>query len=378
MPAIITSPAVMTHRERILKTLRHEVPDRVPLDGWFRPELCRALEARLGSDWGERLGLDWGGAGGCGVKFIKWEQDKSRIAKPGDFPYANSLMRWHDERTFEDAWGVVHRVGQDGKYVEWLRGPLSDSDGDLDDLAHLIPEHELETVETVKKRVEETIASGRVATGGIPLPFKIAWMLRGMDNLFCDFLTEKEFAHALYDKLYDHFQKQVMVMAEAGTEIITVVGDIAAQDRLMFSHEIFDEFIKPRMTKLVREARRVSPREHLYFFYHCDGDMSSVLPDFVEDMGFDIINPIQPECMDCYEVKRKYGDRMTIHGTMSVVDLLPKGPVERIRAEVREKIDRLGYNGGFVLSSANVITYDTPLENVLAMYEEARNYRLGG
>ena len=59
---------------------------------------------------------------------------------------------------------------------------------------------------------------------------------------------------------------------------------------------------------------------------------------------------------------------------MSVVDLLPNGPADRIRREVRERVDRLACNGGFVMSSANVIGFDTPVEHVIAMYAEARDY----
>ena len=369
----------MTHRERILATLRHERPDRVALDGWFRPEILRKLREALGVDDAEEaLGLDWGGEGGCHVQWTEWEKRSDLEAKEGDWPGGGELFKWHDERTFEGPWGWRERIGRDGKYNEWLSGPLMDVDPDskeaFERLDTIIPPHAFEPIEEAAARVKQTIASGRVATSGISLPFKIAWYLRGMENLFCDFLAYPDFAHALYDKLYAHFTEEVVRAAQAGTEIITVVGDIATQTGLMFSHEIFNDYTKSRLKRLVEKARAASPLDHLYFFYHCDGNMAEVLPDFVDEMGFDVINPIQPECMDPYAVKAEFGDRMTLHGTMSIVDLIPKGPIELIRRMVRERIDRLAYNGGFVLSSANVITYDTPVDHVLALYDEARKY----
>ena len=371
-------PEYMTPRDRILASLRHERPDRVPLDGWFRPEIARSLEARLGTSWQNALGLDWGGAGGCQVSYPAWERRTDLEARAGDWPGAGERVVWHDERTYEVPWGWLQRIGSDGKYNEWAGGPLADVDPESREagerLEGIVPEHVFEPIETAAARVRETVASGRVAMTELPLPFKIAWHLRGMENLFLDFLAYPDFAHALYDRLYAHFTGAAVRAARAGTELIMLVGDIASQTGLLFSHEIFDAFEKPRLRRLVEAARAASPLERLYFFYHSDGNMAAVLPDFVEDLGFDVINPVQPECMDPYAVKARYGARVTLHGTMSVVDLLPNGPVARIREAVRERIARLAYNGGFVLSSANVIGFDTPIEHVLAMYEEAQNY----
>jgi uroporphyrinogen decarboxylase len=372
----------MTSRERILATLRHERPDRVPLDGWFRPETAEALADRLGKDWRACLGIDPIGSAAPGIRFPEWEARTDLEAKKGYWPGAGARYRWHDERTFEDVFGIVHRIGEDGKYCEWVSGPLKDVDPESREarerLETIIPDYEFrETPEELAARVKGHVNAGRFTRTGIPLPFKMAWMLRGMENLLCDYLVNPEFAHELMDRLYAFYGAQVRRAAEAGADLVTVTGDIASQDRLMFSHQVFDEYIKPRMKALVVSARECAAAGRLHFFYHCDGDMSSVLPDFIDDLEFDIINPIQPECMDCYKVKAEYGGRVTLHGTISVVDLLPNGPAERIRRVVRERIDRLAYNGGFMMSSANVITYDTPLDHVLAMYGEARNYTSG-
>jgi uroporphyrinogen decarboxylase len=102
------------------------------------------------------------------------------------------------------------------------------------------------------------------------------------------------------------------------------------------------------------------------FFYHSDGDLREVMDDLIET-GFDIINPIQPECMDPYEVKRRWGDRITMWGSISIRTTLPNGTPESVRTEVEERIRRCGYDGGLVIGPSNVIMYDTPPENVLAM-----------
>ncbi|MBI4556016.1 MAG: hypothetical protein HY706_00405 [Candidatus Hydrogenedentes bacterium] len=368
----------MTSRERILLTLRHQQPDRVPLDGWFRPEIEQKLAEKLGTEWRAVLGLDWEGGCECRVEWPEWSRRTDLAVKRGDWPGAGGAYLWHDGNTLEDLWGVIQRIGSTGKYLQWVSGPLANVDPESSEafeaIERLIPPYRLEEPASILERVREKQAAGKVAIGGVALPFKTAWYQRGMANLLCDFLIHADFAHAAMDRIFGWETERARRMAAAGVEIITVVGDIATQDRLLFSHDVFNEYLKPRLKKLVTTARAASPLPHLYFFYHCDGNLTELLPDFIEELEFDIINPIQPECMDCYAIKQRYGNRVTLHGTMSVVDLLPNGPIERIRQTVRERVDRLACNGGFVLSSSNVIGYDTPIEHVLAMYEEARNY----
>jgi uroporphyrinogen decarboxylase len=96
-----------------------------------------------------------------------------------------------------------------------------------------------------------------------------------------------------------------------------------------------------------------------------------VMEDLIE-IGFDIIDPIQPECMNPYEVKKRFGHRMTLHGTISSQQTLPFGTVEDVRNEVRERIQRCGRNGGLVIAPNNVVQFDVPLENLLAVYETAK------
>ena len=76
--------------------------------------------------------------------------------------------------------------------------------------------------------------------------------------------------------------------------------------------------------------------------------------------------------MDPAEVKREFGDRITLYGTISMQETLPHGSVEDVRNEVRRRIRECGENGGLVLMPSNVVQYDVPLENLLAVYETAR------
>ena len=120
-------------RDRFFAAVRHERPDRVPLDFWARPEIRRQLQEYLRTDDVESaLGVDF--ARVAVREHIPEFERRAEEPSGCNWPGANERYVWHDERTFEDAWGVIHRVGKDGKLIEWVNGPLVDSP-DLDSLA---------------------------------------------------------------------------------------------------------------------------------------------------------------------------------------------------------------------------------------------------
>lgn len=354
-------------RDRFFQTVRHERPDRVPLDLWARPEIIRRLKEHLDTDDVETaLGVDFARVE-IGERVAAYDR-RTDEPRGGDWPGAGRRYVWHDERTFEDAWGVVQRVGEDGKLVQWIHGPLVDG-CDVDDFAWPGPES-LDAPATVAPRVDELKSRDRVVLAEVTMPFKRAWHMRGLENLLCDMVTDCESVERLYDRVYAHEAARAERCAAAGVDCIMVVGDIAMEDRLLFRPELFRRLDVPRLRELIRRARAARP--NVLMFYHSDGDISAVMDDLI-DVGFDIINPIQPECMNPEEVKARWGDRITLWGTISVRTTLPRGTPASVRAVVRERIERCGRDGGLVIAPANVIMYDTPVENVVAMYDAARN-----
>jgi len=356
-------------RERFFTSVRHERPDRVPVDLWARPEVIRALQQHFRTDNVEAA---------LGVYFAKIDiadrfpefERKAAPPRGGDWPGSSGGYIWHDERTFEDPWGIVRRVGQDGKLVQWIAGPLVERD-DLEAYTFPEPTHLAEPAEIAGK-VAALKAADKVVAGEVCMPFKRAWHMRGLENLLCDMIANRDFVERLYDYIYAFETERAVRSARAGVDFVKVVGDIAMEDRLMFSPKLFRELDVPRLREMIRRTRQV--KSDILFFYHSDGDLSAAIDDLI-DVGFDIINPIQPECMDPYAVKRRWGDRITMWGTVSVRTTLPRGTLAEIRQLVHERIRGCGYNGGFVLAPTNFIMYDTPVENVVAMFDAARDFR---
>jgi len=107
-----------------------------------------------------------------------------------------------------------------------------------------------------------------------------------------------------------------------------------------------------------------------FVFYHSDGNVETIIPDLIE-VGIDILNPVQPECMDPAAIKRRYGDRMSFWGAVSVQRTMPLGTPDHVRAEVRARIRDVGRGGGLILAPAHVLGPETPWENVVAFFQAA-------
>ena len=143
------------------------------------------------------------------------------------------------------------------------------------------------------------------------------------------------------------------------------------QDRLMMSPETWRRFDKPRLADLITRVKRVNPE--VYVFMHTDGKVIDIIPDLVE-IGLDILNPIQPECQDPVDVKRKWGDRLVLHGAVSNQRSVPLGTIQEVKDEVKYLLDHCGAGGGFVLGPANALQAAYPVDNVAAMYEAVAEY----
>jgi uroporphyrinogen decarboxylase len=374
MPEPNQEPRTMTPRERIIATLNHELPDRTPTDGWFHHEVQRRLKEHLRTDsWQEVLhflGIEGWASLSPRLRFPQFELRAT--LRPGPLP--GRPVVWLDERTYEDEWGVRRRLGEGGWYEQRISGPLENAPSLADVEAYPWPSpSQIEEPPEYAARVRELQQEGHFVSAGIPNPYKQAWELRGMHNVLADYLANRDLLEAIYDRLYGIYGEMTKRMAAAGVDMITITGDIAMQDRLMMGPRPWREVDKPRLAKLIEDCRQIKP--DVFFFIHSDGNVMEIMDDLVE-IGFNVINPVQPECMDPVEVKRRWGYRITIHGGVSIQRTLPFGTPEEVRAEVEHLIRHCGYNGGLVVFPSNVIQPDTPIENIIACFHAARDFDL--
>lgn len=354
----------MTSRERILTTLAHREPDRCATYLWIDDDCLGALAERLGAsdlDGVERaLCIDRWRSVSVPLRATPEDADIFGRFVPDEFK-AMKGVRIHDN-------GMVERVHPDARYLEdliWHPLQTMTSSDELEAYPFSGPER-IAPDGRFEQEIRTWKDSDAVVFTELGQPFKTAWHLRGMENLFCDFLESPAFVDALYERLYAFVTAQACAAARCGVDVVQIVGDIAMQDRLMMSPEIWRNHDKPRLASLIRAVRQIQPDTQIYF--HSDGDVSAIVPDLVE-IGLDILNPIQPECMDACRLKAEWGDRLVLHGGVSVQRTIPLGTPHRVRDEVLRLVDACGAGGGFVLGPSNVLIREFPLENIVAMYE---------
>ena len=200
-----------------------------------------------------------------------------------------------------------------------------------------------------------------------------ATFLRGMEDLLVDLLLNPGFVHELLDGILETLLANLEVYhRELGLDCIWLSDDYGAQRNLLMSPAHWREFIGPRVRRLSEAIHARGYR----FALHSDGAIGAVIPDIV-DMGVDILNPLQSECVDVSRVKREHGDRITIWGGYGTQRSLAFGTPEEVRREVHEVCDVLGAGGGFILTPGLAIQNDVPIENAVAFIETAKERERG-
>ena len=130
-------------------------------------------------------------------------------------------------------------------------------------------------------------------------------------------------------------------------------------------------WLKPRLARVIKAAKEINP--DILVLYHTDGDCRSVIPELIE-VGVDILNPIQPECMDHVELKLEYGDRLSFSGTIGTQSTMPHGSVKDVKVAVQKMIRTVGQGGGLFLAPTHVLEPDVPWDNVLAFVDAVREF----
>lgn len=198
--------------------------------------------------------------------------------------------------------------------------------------------------------------------------FEKANSARGIENFLADMGGEKEFAKKLLTTIID--KNMVMlenILTNPDIDGILLGSDWGSQRGLLMSPACWEDMIAPG-------EQREYDLVHSYgkdVWVHSCGDIQPIIPRLVE-MGLDVLNPVQPECMDIVELKKNYGDKLAFWGGISTQDTLPYGTPEEVKAEARRVRDILGKDGGYILSPSQNIQGDVPVENIMALLEVAK------
>jgi len=201
--------------------------------------------------------------------------------------------------------------------------------------------------------------------------FEPAWYLRGLDNLLVDMVLEPEIAAACLDRMTDVQSGVAARMATAGVDLIVFGDDVGTQKSLMMQPETWRTWLKPTMQRAISAAKNVNP--DVLAYYHSDGVIHEIIPDLIE-IGVDILNPVQPECMDPAQIKQQYGDQLSFWGTIGTQTTMPFGTPDEVRETVRLRIETVGRGGGLVIAPTHLLEPEVPWANIDALVEAVRAY----
>ncbi len=367
----------MNSKERVRAALERRTPDRTPLDGSFRQDVWKKLENHFGTeDAGEiqeKLGLD--------IRTSPLEPSVSfteqAVPSPWQIPEIgmgkNNLVIIRKNGWLEDEYGICRLPNSDRLYWLYSHHPLAEAG--LDDIKkYKFPDPHLEERYKNLRSDVALFGDSHFIMAELWNIFKTSWEFRGFDQYMMDLSLNSKLVEKLADRVLEHRIAQSKQIVKCGVDMIFILGDIAMQDRMMISPAVWRRYFKSRLKIWIDEVRRECPR--LRFMFHSDGNMEPVFEDLIE-IGFDAIDPIQPESMDVAEIKHRFGDSICLHGTISCQRTLPFGTPEDVASEVKERIEICGKNGGLILAPSNTVQPDVSIENILTLYSTASNYSLG-
>jgi uroporphyrinogen decarboxylase len=227
-------------------------------------------------------------------------------------------------------------------------------------------------VKGLASQVQQLHARGLAAGGNLPHLggelFEAAWRLRGLEQFLLDLLERPDWAHFLLDRLTEHACRNAKTLAGAGIDVLALDDDVGMPGTMMISPATWRVFFKPRLAEIIQAARTAKPDVRV--LYHSDGCFEPIVGDLME-IGVNAINPLQPEYMDAVSIRRRFGTRLALWGTIGRQTTFSFAKPEEIRMEVKERIETLGRAGLVLCPAYDIDEPDIPLQNVMAFLEAA-------
>ena len=199
--------------------------------------------------------------------------------------------------------------------------------------------------------------------------FTLTWMLMGFNHFALSLIMDEDLVADVFKKVAEiQFQGLEEIFEMPHIAAVWVVDDLAFGTGPMISPQAFRDHVFPWYREM---SNRCHQRDRL-FFMHSDGDITELMPDII-DIGVDVIQPIDPSCLDIVEFKRLFGDRICIIGNVSN-ELLRSGTREEVASRVKELLQKVAPGGGYCLGSGNSVPDWAQFENYMAMRDTALKY----
>jgi len=358
----------MTPKERVYKVIAHEETDIVPYNIPIHPRAHEGLVKVYGEGYNKHI-----------LNHIAFSGPLARLFPTEDaYVDAAKLARTLDKANLpreciENYIAVPGKPWVDEFGCVWQPS----SDGAPHIVKHVLTEPSLEgykfpdlsspeRYKHIPKEIEANKDKFFVAGAGF-LFFERAWAMRGLEQILIDFYRNPDFVEELLDNLMELNFQMIEGVTQYDIDAVLFSDDYGMQKGLIMDPKIWRKFLKPRLKRMYRKVKKAGK---LVMIHSC-GDNSEIMGDLIE-MGVDIFNPTQPEAMDIYELKRKWGTQITFNGGITT-QKLPFYTPKQIREEVRKVRSFMSKGGGFILEPTKEIRWDVPPETAMALIREIIN-----
>ena len=406
----------MNSRERLISSINHKQPDRIPVD--LGGSTVSGISALAYSALLKKLGINKPVLVFDTVQQLAHVDDEILELFGADCLDVNRIFTRE-----EKAWYDIELAGGEiVKYPGWFR-PLQDDDGGLytvdqekrvisrmpsgassfdqtifpwqdglpDDFSSLknafksinwfvhshnnyinISDSELRSkVQDIRENSDRAI----VMSGGVKL-LETGFFLRRMDNLFMDLMLEQDKLGKLFDALTEMHLAGLEKKCRAVGDLVDVIrfgDDLGMSSGPFMDLDTFRKLLKPRYKILCDFVKKNS---NMKIFLHSCGSIRQFIPDLIE-VGFDIINPVQTNCegMDPLSLKNDFGKDITFWGGgVDTASILNMGKPEDVRKDVLKRCEILSRDGGFIFAPIHNILSEVPPENIIAAYSAVKEF----
>lgn len=374
----------MTHRDRVLTTLKRQPPDRVPVD------LGGTLASTINIHTYRRLMRHLGFGEDPPVSFLSRRSNSvlpdERLLQRLDVdcravilgnPDANPEREMPDG-SLQDEWGVTWKHIGEGQHFINADGPFYGKEPEpaLADAFRWPDPLDPGRFRSLRSQAQTHRTASDAAVIlvlGVGVVHQLQFM-RGYAAALEDLIIAPDFVEAFLARYAEFWVRMTeRALREVGdlVDLVMFGDDLGTQQGPVMNPALYRGLIKPTHARMVQAAKKFGKPVLL----HSCGSVAALIPDFIE-IGIDALHPVQVTAkdMDTAQLKRQFGRDITFWGGIDTHRVLPRGTPAEVREEVRNRIADLAPGGGYILGSVHNIQAEVPVENVLAMVEAAKEF----
>jgi len=352
----------MEPRERVLTALNHKKPDKCPINFRATTEIIESLKKHLDKNYEELLDY--------------FQVDFREVIPEYRGPKIEKL----DDGSSVDIWGVARKekITKHSRDEIVTHSPLKEVSKVDDVIQHEWPSAELFDFSQISSQCDNyegyAISTPGIHVSGYHGVFHLLTYLFGMEKALINLVTEKNIMHKSIEKIMDFlmaYYERLFASAEGKIDFLFYKDDFGSQNNLLISRDMFKEYFASTLQRLAHLAEKFNA----HLILHSCGSVVKLIPDFI-DLGVKVLDPIQTSAkgMEIEKLSDDFAEELVFHGGIDTQSVLPKYSPDKVKEVVTHTIDILGCQGGYFFSPSHRIQQDTPIDNIIAMYEAANGY----